>query len=194
MISSLRANSNFKMFPKTHKCFNMILHVFSFILEIAFYKIKCTSINGISTRHSLTVEHLYRQHWALSCISKNEPAGSLKFQSYSGSLQLQSRKEQLAHMKDGQGAGGSTGFSLLRAPYPPGKPEAPKKVTCSFPAILEQTAFSKQLPKSFGHSSESPGWRWTSTVRWGLQARLPWQPWFWLQGVVESNVFAEYFC
>lgn len=71
MISSLCANSNFEMFPKTHKCFNMILHVFSFILEIAFYKIKCTSINGISTRHSLTVEHLYRQHWALSCISKN---------------------------------------------------------------------------------------------------------------------------
>lgn len=58
----------------------MILGVFSFILETALYKAKCTSIDGISTRHSLTVEHLYRQHWAQQtpAFQNNEPAGSLK--------------------------------------------------------------------------------------------------------------------
>lgn len=54
---------------------------------------------------------------------------------------------------------------------------------------FSQNSFPNPLVTPANH----PGWTWTSITRWGLQARLPWQPWLWLQGVVESNVFYRIF-
>lgn len=57
--------------------------------------------------------------------------------------------------KNGQGAGGSAGFSWLRAPYPPGKPGAPKTSYMFFSSNTGKNC-SQKLPKSFGHSNEPP--------------------------------------
>lgn len=45
-----------------------------FVLEIAFYKAKYTSGNGISMRHSLTVEHVMQTTLGIAkiCISDKQ--------------------------------------------------------------------------------------------------------------------------
>lgn len=95
--------------------------------------------------------------------------------------------------RNGQGPGGSAGFSWLRAPYPPGKPGAPKTSYMFFSSNTGKNSFLKSFPNPLVSPMNHPGWRWTSTTRWGLHARLPWQPWLWLQGVTERNVFCRIF-
>lgn len=124
MISSLCANSNFNIFPKNHKSFHTILGVFSFSLEAVFYKAKCTSITGISTRHSLTTDNIGQsKHLHFRKMSQLVHSSSSPRVAHSD---CRAGRSSRLTWRNGQGAGGSAGFSSLRAPYLPGEPEAPK--------------------------------------------------------------------
>lgn len=128
-----------------------------FNLEMAFYKAKHTSLNGNHMRHSRTVEHVCRQHWAQqkSAFQTTEPAGSLKLPVLQQlNLKLQSRREQLAKVKEWPGSCGqhgalSAGFAWLRAPQW-GNQEPQEWVTRLFPATMGGTEFSIQFLKFFG--------------------------------------------